>query len=308
MFRRRAKELAVKLSANAEHIYRAARTLHRTKSAILQVNSSLIGEYRAKTEGRGLLPADIREYEPGMDLRRIAWKLSARTGRTLVKTFEEERSTELLIALDTSPLMAANGGFNYGAQIAASIAGLAVRSGDAPGIIVGPNFLPPSRGRGQLAKICRLLCDSYQPQAENFTKQLTTALRELRARSGRTPKLVILIGAVFDGPLQEIKSVLRPDSKVLIGSVLPEILSSLPSSGFVHSIDPTTGHLAPLPLGSRGFTAHLKTRYSQELKELRNRATSIGASAGFCSGDLAAAVRVLFRGGESINQWSNHGG
>lgn len=66
------------------------------------VNGDLVGNYRSAFRGSGLVFSDIREYQPGDDIRHIHWKVTARTGRPFIKSFEEDRQLRIVIAADLS--------------------------------------------------------------------------------------------------------------------------------------------------------------------------------------------------------------
>src|SRR5947207_8624078 len=89
----------------------------------------------AAVRGSGVDPDGVREYVPGDPLRRMHWKLTARTGRLSVIEFEESRAVRVVIALDTSVQVQAGHGpqstFEYLVRTAASIAQQAIRHGSA---------------------------------------------------------------------------------------------------------------------------------------------------------------------------------
>jgi uncharacterized protein (DUF58 family) len=89
----------------------------------------------AAVRGSGVDPDGVREYVPGDPLRRMHWKLTARTGRLSVIEFEESRAVRVVIALDTSVHAQAGHGpqstFEYLVRTAASIAQQAIRHGSA---------------------------------------------------------------------------------------------------------------------------------------------------------------------------------
>lgn len=58
------------------------------------------GGYRARARGRGMTFAEVRAYQPGDDVRLIDWRVTARTGKTHTKVFDEERERPVLVALD----------------------------------------------------------------------------------------------------------------------------------------------------------------------------------------------------------------
>jgi uncharacterized protein (DUF58 family) len=68
------------------------------------VNNLFAGEYHTAFKGQGMTFADFREYVPGDDVRSISWPLTARTGKTFIKTYEEERELTLIIATSAEVL------------------------------------------------------------------------------------------------------------------------------------------------------------------------------------------------------------
>src|SRR5512134_2958979 len=69
------------------------------------IRLGLAGEYHAAIHGRGIEFAQVREYQPGDDVRHIDWNVTARTGVAHVKEFVEERDLTVVIALDISGSM-----------------------------------------------------------------------------------------------------------------------------------------------------------------------------------------------------------
>ena len=63
------------------------------------VEDLLSGQTASVFKGRGIEFADVREYEPGDDVRSIDWHVSARTGKTFIKRFTEERELTVVIAM-----------------------------------------------------------------------------------------------------------------------------------------------------------------------------------------------------------------
>ncbi len=61
---------------------------------------TLLGDYPSKRKGRGIEFMDIREYEPGDDMRRINWKATARADKLMVNEYESERTGDTVILLD----------------------------------------------------------------------------------------------------------------------------------------------------------------------------------------------------------------
>ena len=73
------------------------------------VNEVFSGEYHSVFKGRGMEFSEVREYQPGDDVRTIDWNVSARTGHPFVKVFEEERELTVMLLVDVS----SSGNFVY---------------------------------------------------------------------------------------------------------------------------------------------------------------------------------------------------
>ena len=67
------------------------------------LSTDMLGDYRSPHRGQGLQFADLREYQPGDDPRRIHWPATARTSRVYVKSYQEEQILRVFVALDVSP-------------------------------------------------------------------------------------------------------------------------------------------------------------------------------------------------------------
>ena len=70
-----------------------------------KVNSLFSGNYRSAFKGQGMIFSDFREYVPGDDVRSISWTLTARMSKPYVKTFEEDREAQIILAVDISSSM-----------------------------------------------------------------------------------------------------------------------------------------------------------------------------------------------------------
>src|SRR5687768_12817903 len=69
------------------------------------IRAGFAGQYHAAFHGRGIEFAQVREYQPGDDIRTIDWNVTARSGAPYVKEFVEERDLTILLAVDLSASM-----------------------------------------------------------------------------------------------------------------------------------------------------------------------------------------------------------
>lgn len=104
------------------------------------VRGSLAGVHSSPLLGQSVEFADYREYAPGDDMKRVDWRVYARTGRHVVKQYEEETNLRATFVVDASASMRYGSGamtkFDYASTAAASLATLVVEQRDAAGLIV----------------------------------------------------------------------------------------------------------------------------------------------------------------------------
>ena len=67
-----------------------------------RVSDLFAGEYHSAFKGQGIEFADVREYEPGDDVRSIDWNVTARAGKPFIKRFSEERQLSVVLVVDLS--------------------------------------------------------------------------------------------------------------------------------------------------------------------------------------------------------------
>ena len=102
-------------------------------------NHIFAGEYHSAFKGRGMSFAEVREYQPGDDVRDIDWNVTARMNRPYIKVFEEERELTLMLLIDLSASQTfgtkVNTQRNMAAEIAATLAFSAMQNNDKIGVI-----------------------------------------------------------------------------------------------------------------------------------------------------------------------------
>jgi uncharacterized protein (DUF58 family) len=160
---------------------------------IRRLDGLLQGDYRTLFYGSGIDFADLREYQPGDDVRHIDWNVTARTTTPYVRQFLADRELTAWLLLDRSPSMA------FGAtdrtkemvvtDLVATLARLLTRAGNRVGAILYENaverIIEPRSGRNQVLRIARdLLKPPVASGSEtNLTGLVTTAASVIRRRS-----------------------------------------------------------------------------------------------------------------------------
>ena len=153
------------------------------------VQNALMGNYLSTFKGSGLEFSEVREYEPGDEVRLIDWNVTARMGRPFIKVFQEERELTALFLVDLSASTEAGSqGYSkreLAAQACAALGFAAAQNGDRVGFLFFSDrveaWLPPKRGRRAVLRGLReILTLEPKGQGSNLApaiKQLAWALR-----------------------------------------------------------------------------------------------------------------------------------
>ncbi len=127
------------------------------------VQETFAGDYHSVFKGRGMNFEDVREYQPGDEIRAIDWNVTARLGTAFVKKFTEERELTVVLVVDVS----ASGNFGsveqskreLAAEVACVLAFSAIRNNDKVGLLLFSDrvelFIPPKKGRSHTLRIIR---------------------------------------------------------------------------------------------------------------------------------------------------------
>ena len=160
------------------------------------------GEYHSAFKGRGMAFSEVREYQPGDDIRAIDWNVTARFNHPYIKIFEEERELTVMLLVDVSASE------NFGTQkqlkkdllteICAVLAFSAIQNNDKAGVIFFSDkiekFIPPKKGKTHILRIIRELLN-FTPESSGT--DIDYALRYLtNAIKKRT--IVFLISDFID--------------------------------------------------------------------------------------------------------------
>ncbi|MDZ4785376.1 MAG: DUF58 domain-containing protein [bacterium] len=236
------------------------------------VTTDLVGRYRSSFRGSGLMFSDLRQYEPGDDIKHIHWKVTARTGKAYVKTYEEERQLNVMLAVDIS------NSTNFGSpkrksekafEFAALLTTLTQNTHDNIGLCLFGDriydFVKPSSKRTQFQRIINSLIATQNHSRGTNLKETIIYLREnLRRKS-----VVFLISDFYSSDFKEDLKLLAAKHDV-IGVLLSDSLEhTLPSLGLVEFEDAESGERIVLDSGSSRVREKLKVLGDARAKNLR---------------------------------------
>lgn len=241
------------------------------------VNNLFAGEYHTHFKGQGMTFSDFREYVPGDDVRAISWPLTARTGKTYIKTFEEERELTIILAIDVSGSTDfGTGGYFKGevmTHLAALLAFSAVKNNDQVGLLLFSDqvehFVPPKKGRGHVHRILR---DLFYYKPKSHETKISTALTYLQGLLKKRAT-VFIFSDFFDENYDQALRLLGRKHEVVACVVNDAAEAQLPDLGIVELQDAETGEVLTVDTSSevfkRDYLREMKKRQEVRDKQLR---------------------------------------
>ena len=203
------------------------------------------GEYHSAFKGRGMAFSEVRDYQYGDDVRNIDWNVTARTGGTHVKIFEEERELTVMLLIDVSASSYFGTSTRFKSEmmteLAAVIAFSAITNHDKVGAILFSDriekYLPPKKGKQNILRIIRELIH-IQPknQGTNLAEALVYLNNIEKKRS------IAFVLSDFKAPDYEQALAIAAKKHDIIGiHIFDEREKSLPDVGLVQMTDAETG-------------------------------------------------------------------
>ena len=226
------------------------------------VNDLFGGEYHSIFKGRGMTFSEVREYNPGDDIRLIDWNVTARTGSPFVKVFEEERELTVFLVVDIS----ASGEFgsgsqlkrDYGAEVASVLGFSAIKNNDKVGLILFSDrvekYIIPKKGKSHVLRVIRELLYTVPKGSKTSIKVALDYLLKVAKR-----KCVVFLISDFldDSYLRSLKIANKKHDLITIQLLDPAELE-LPDMGLLKVEDPETGE-----------TFWIDTSSQKSMKQLR---------------------------------------
>tara|TARA_X000000368_G_scaffold379022_1_gene333791 strand:+ start:757 stop:1629 length:873 start_codon:yes stop_codon:yes gene_type:complete len=209
------------------------------------VDSFFGGEYHSSFKGRGMTFSEVREYQPGDDVRLIDWNVTARSGNPFIKVFEEERELTVFLLVDISS-SGSFGSENYlkktvGAEIASVLGFSAIKNNDKVGLILFSNdivkYIPPKKGKSHVLRVIREL---LYTNSEGRGTSIGNALDFVMKVSKRKSVVFLLSDFIDENYWDSLKIVNRKHDFVGI-KISDPFEVNFPNVGMLKAEDPETG-------------------------------------------------------------------
>jgi len=204
------------------------------------------GEYHSAFKGRGVIFSEVREYEPGDDVRDIDWNVTSRHNKPFVKVYEEERELTVMLLIDVS------GSRDFGAvgeakkekmaEIAATLAFSSIQNNDKVGVIFFSSkiekFIPPKKGKKHILLIIREIIN-FVPQSSGT--DIDVALRFLTNAIKKRSTAFLISDFIDDHDYFKSMSIANRKHDLAAIQVYDRRDSEIPDVGLVRMRDMETG-------------------------------------------------------------------
>jgi uncharacterized protein (DUF58 family) len=226
-----------------DEVMREVRRLEITTRHL--VRDIVAGEYSSAFRGRGVEFSEVREYQPGDDVRTIDWNVTARLGAAYVKRYLEERELTVLFILDAS----ASGNFGtrlrtkhaLAVEVCAVLALAAARNSDRIGAVWstdrGERFVPPRRGRRHALRVINDLL-AFEPEGKRT--DLAGALRFVEPVLRRHAVVFLVSDFLTSAYLPDLELLARRHDVIAL-QLFDRRERELPDLGLVSLYEPETG-------------------------------------------------------------------
>ncbi|MBL7889897.1 MAG: DUF58 domain-containing protein [Bacteroidia bacterium] len=241
-------------------------------------NQIFSGEYHSAFKGRGMTFSEVREYQPGDDIRAIDWNVTARFNHPYVKVFEEEREMTVMLLVDVS----ASGEFGTQKQLkqelitelCAVLSFSSIQNNDKIGVIFFTDkiekFIPPKKGKSHVLRIIRDLIE-FKP--EHKATDLKVALKYLTSVIKKR-SIAFVISDFMSPDFSDSLKIANRKHDIVALRVYDKREQELPNVGLVKLIDAENGQIKWVDTSNKEvrnqFAVNARKKESQ-LRDLFNK-------------------------------------
>lgn len=238
------------------------------------VTDFLSGQYESVFKGRGIEFDEVREYQPGDEIRSIDWNVTARMGHPYIKKYIEERQLTVMILLDAS------GSSYFGtakrlkselaAEVSAILAFAAIRNNDRVGLIIFTDriekFIPPRKGPQHVLRVIR---EALYFKPKGHGTDIEGALKYLDGVTTRRA-VTFIISDFFAKDFKKSLSIANKRHDVVAITITDPREIELPNAGLVELADAEKGSIFLIDTSSANIRKAFLSR-SRKLQEERLR-------------------------------------
>jgi uncharacterized protein (DUF58 family) len=243
------------------------------------VNDLFSGEYHSTFKGQGMEFEEVRQYEPGDDVRLIDWNVTARTGYPHIKKFKEERELSVVLLVDAS----SSGRFgtrdwfksDVAAELCALLAFSAIKNNDKVGLIIFTDkiekFVPPKKGRGHVLRLIREIL-YFKPEG---TKTDIGGALEYFSKVIKRKSVVFLVSDFLSEDFFRPLRIANNKHDIIAVKITDPRETRFEDVGLIELEDAETGEVIMVDSGSRSFRRQFAAKADEDTSDLKRGFQSI---------------------------------
>ena len=232
------------------------------------VNEVFSGEYHSIFKGLGMEFSEVREYQPGDDIRNIDWNVTARYGHPFLKVYREERELTVMIMVDLSASQRFGTGARFKTEAAAEIAAIlslaAIKNNDKVGLLIYTDriekYIPPKKGRNHVLRLIREII-YFKPEGRGTN---TAAALEYLLGVVKKRCVLFLISDFIDQDYEKPLSLAARKHDLIALRLSDPLEIKFPKAGLIRFFDLETGQERLIDTSSaefkRQFVARIQVR------------------------------------------------
>ena len=244
------------------------------------VNELFGGQYHSAFKGRGMTFSEVREYQPGDDIRLIDWNVTARSNSPFIKVFEEERELTVYLIVDIS----ASGHFGssgklkqeVGTEIAAVLGFSAIKNNDKVGLLLFSDiiekYLIPKKGKSHILRVIQELLNSKPKNKKTSIKTAFDYLLKISTRKS----VVFFISDFIDKKYWDSLKVVNRKHDLIGIHLFDEAEYKLPNAGVIKVEDAESNDAFWIDTSNHFLNLQLQEKLSSDKDELIKNAKNIG--------------------------------
>ena len=238
------------------------------------------GEYQTAFKGKGMAFSEVREYQPGDDVRTIDWNVTARYNNPYIKVFQEERETTVILLIDLS------GSSDFGTQtqlkreiateISAVLSFSAINNNDKIGVIFFSDkiekFIPPKKGKSHILRIIRELI-TFHPSSKKTN--IEVALKYFNSVIKKRA-ICFIISDFMDDNFEKSLKIAKNKHDIIGLNINDEREKNLVNVGMIKVIDSETGIIRWIDTSDTRNRNIFNYNHKKQAEDLKNIFSSSG--------------------------------
>ena len=245
-----------------------------------RVTSIFAGEFESAFRGEGLEFQEVREYQPGDEIRSIDWNVTARTGFPHIKRYHEERELSIFFLVDVSPSGTFGSSGKDRSEIAAEIVSVlsfsASQNNDRTGLLLFSDkpelFIPPGKGITHTMHMVRELL-SFKPEGRGTS---IAAALDYFGKVVHRRSIVFLLSDYYDPGFYNQLKITAQKHEIVSLYLYDPLERSLPQGGLMGFTDAESGKFITIDTSNRRIRAEYEKRFGRRLLMLKNTFSKYG--------------------------------